>query len=218
MQTNQPQLDGFLAVITNETLPDTERQVAARHYVELAVESIAPDTVADDDPGLAAFTCNPGDLLYGIYPNKTLAEKKSSVANERKRAAHFDIIGNETLPLVLRREAAARAQRTFPSLARTSLDQIVEQFTPHPHLVRLKELQTFISDRSPVEDIDAYLKAKREAIVEFRQLVGQYPKRTEGTPVLVNPEQYVAYWAKENSGQEREGVYSYALRQLGFSF
>jgi hypothetical protein len=210
------QLATLLTAITNNTSTE-EQRVAARHYVELAVESITPDDIADDDLELSRFSCMPE--LYAIIPKKTLAERKAAVAGNRKQATLFGIIGNEALPLVLRREAAARAQRLFRALASTSIDDLVERYTPHPHLARLKELEAFIDDRSPVEDIDSYLKAKRDVIAEFRLLRGQYPKRSEGTPVLINPEQTIAYRVKENdpkSGVTRD-TYSYALRQLGFN-
>lgn len=215
--TKQEQLDEFLSAINNNALPETDRQQSARHYLTLAVDSITPETVADDDPELGRYSCMPE--LYEIVPKKTLSERKAAVANNRKRDKIFGIIGDEALPLVLRREAAARAQRLFRALATTSIDDLVERYSPHPHLARLKELEAFIDDRSPVEDIDSYLKAKREAIAEFRHLRGQYPKRSEGTPVLVNPEQTIAYLVKENdseSGVTRD-PYTYALRQIGFN-
>ena len=135
------------------------------------------------------------------------------------RAERVAIIRDEAKPLADRIAAASIVKKLDPYyLYQFSDEDVIERLMPHPHLSKLAELKAFIEDRASVSDVEVYINGRIAAIVEFRSLMAQSPKRHLDAPVLVNPEQSVAYHAAMQDAKHgvSRDTYSYALRRLGW--
>ena len=128
------------------------------------------------------------------------------------------IIRDEFGPMADRVAAAGLIKKIDPYLSQFADEEVVERLVPHPDVDRLRELKEFIVDCSAVADVEGYIQDRIAAIAEFNSLLAQYPKRTLNAPVLIDPEQRVAYHAA--SQDPKHGVsrdtYSYTLRRFGW--
>ena len=184
-----------------------------------------PEDIEDDDPEVTVLMTPWDDqelaAIWRPYSDpKPLIVAKRIVGERRRMARLLATATNESLPMPERIQAACewtgkdnRYWNQFP------VTELPERLSPHPHTAQLKELADFIEDRSPMSDVDEYVKIRVEAVAEFNRLKNEYPKRNRGTPILIQPEERVAHWAKKHDPEHgiTRSTYCWALRQFGFN-